>query len=95
MTRNGQAIEAHPLRDTVDAGIEFEPLLPGLVPLYEEREAAAAAGYRWADWQSLTVEERAAAVAFVRLRRLVALHQGDAMNQAIERRSRQQQAQRG
>lgn len=86
VTRNGEAIETLPVRDTVTTGIDYASLLPGLVPLYEEREAAVYGHYRWRDWQNLPAEERAAAVAHFRLHRLIDLHQHDALNTAMERR---------
>lgn len=91
MTRNGEPIETVTVREVIQTGIEFDALLPGLVPLYEEREAATYGHYTWREWRTeLEPEERAAAVAQYRLHHLVTLHQNDAMNAAMERRSRQQ-----
>ncbi len=95
MTRNGEPIETLSIRDTVATGIAYEPLLPGLVPLYEEREAAVFGHCAWRDWAALPVEERAAAVAHYRLHRLVELHSTDAMNRAMERRMRLREGSRG
>lgn len=91
MTRNGEPLEALALRDAIVTGIEYDAVLPGLVPLYEEREAAVFGHYRWTDWQALAPEERAAAVAHFRLHRLVEMHSSDAVSRAMERRARQQQ----
>lgn len=85
------ALQLVTIHDVVMTGIEYEPLLPGLVPLFEEREAAVFSHYRWADWVDLPTQERAAAVAHFRLHGLIALHQADALNAAMERRNRQQQ----
>lgn len=70
-------------------------LIPGLVPMYEEREAAIHNHYSPTAWHDLDYRERAAAVAFHRLSRLVEMHQSDAVTQAMDRRSRQQRQQQG
>lgn len=57
----------------------------GLVPAFEERTAAIASGYTWPEWANLPVRERASAVAFHRLSRLIGLHSQDAVQVAMER----------
>jgi hypothetical protein len=69
--------------------------MPGTVPEYEERETARFLRYHWSDWQRLPMRERAMGVAQHRLSRLIALHESDALNEEMERRSRRAQRQRG
>ena len=92
MTRNGETILNHPLGGTVRTGIEYEALVPGLVPEIEEREAARFNGYTWRDWLELERHERAAGIGHSRLTHLIALHQHDALREderlrALMRRS--------
>ena len=68
-------------------GIGFDALAPGLVPPFEEREAAVFAHYNWSAWQRLTPQERAECVAHYRLHRLVEAHQQDAVNAAVKRKT--------
>ena len=88
MSRNGEPIESIEIKDLVYTGIDMEPLLPGLVPLYEEREAAFYCNYSWREWQQLEPYERAENVAHFRLKRLIDLHNADAMNVASAQRQR-------
>lgn len=59
-------------------GITLGIDLPGLVPPYEEYAAMVNAHYNRQDWLSLGPDDRAQAVAFYRLSRLVSLHEADA-----------------
>lgn len=79
------------LRESVKTGIEYDTLFPGLVPPYEEREAALFSGYTPTAWRELDPEERAMCVAHHRLHNLIALHQSDAVHSEIGRRSRNRQ----
>lgn len=63
---------------TVNSGLVFEPVIPGLVPEIEEREACRFNGYTWHDWHDLPKEERVDAVAHFRLIKLIDMHQADA-----------------
>lgn len=67
----------------------------GLVPAFEEREAAITSGYTWPEWTGLSVRERASAVAFHRLERLIGLHAHDAVQSKMERERKQTEANRG
>lgn len=87
VTRNGQPIELVSVRDVVDTGIEYESVMPGMVPLFEEREAAIYCRYNWSEWRALDFEERAYAVAQYRMHTIVAQHQHDAVSTAMDRRS--------
>jgi hypothetical protein len=79
------------LQDTVDTGIELGGLLPGMVPLFEEREACCQSNYTWRQWQRLNGEERAEAVAHYRIRLILNLHRDDAMNKEMKRRNRRKE----
>ena len=76
---------------TVATGIEYRTRLPGLVPEFEEREAARFGHYTWVAWQQLTYEDRAFGVAHYRTHILVELHQNDAQSKELERRQRNAQ----
>jgi hypothetical protein len=76
------------LQDTIDTGIVLGGLLPGMVPLFEEREASCQSNYTWKAWQRLTGEERAEAVAHYRIKLILNLHRDDAMNKEMKRRNR-------
>lgn len=93
VTRNGQPIELVPVRDVIATGIVYAPLMPGLVPLFEEREAAVYAHYSWMQWRELDPEERATVVAQYRMHAVIAQHQNDAVSLAMERRRARQQSQ--
>lgn len=79
MARDGTAITEAYARTGVATGITFGIELEGLVPPYEEYAAMVAANYNAREWQTLSAGERAQAVAFYRLSKLVDLHQGDAV----------------
>lgn len=74
-------------------GIRYKSLAPGLVPIFEEREAAHYARYNFLQWRTLTPLERAEGVAHYRLSTLVRLHQDDAVNAEMERRQRRSKGQ--
>ena len=83
----------HPLR-TLDTGITYGRLLPNVVPEVEEREAARFNGYNWKEWQELSRQERVDGVAYFRIRRFIEMHQQDAQDRDMERRTRRAQARR-
>ncbi len=87
MVRAGTDITEATARTGVETGITFGIELEGLVPPYEEYAAMVAAHYNSISWQTLTAEERARAVAFYRLARLVNLHESDAVAQHAQRAS--------
>ncbi len=60
--------------------------MPGLVPEYEEREAARFGLYNWTQWQFLDTKEKASIVAQKRMANLIRLHQEDAVFIEGERR---------
>lgn len=92
--RNGEPIELVPMRRSVSTGIGFsDPRLEvGLIPEYEEREAAAYEHVPWDRWLVLPVQERAAGVAHYRLQHLIAMHSQEAVQLAEERLQKRMQA---
>ena len=79
----------------VRTGIEIAAPVPGLIPEYEEREAARFGLYRWEDWSALPVEERVRGVAHFKMHSLISLHEGEALNQHIEAESKRNAARSG
>lgn len=73
-------------------GISYGRVLPGLVSEFEEREAAAHSGYNWREWQAVSHDEKADAIAYCRLRRLVDMHSRDAVEADSRRRERARRA---
>lgn len=88
VAKNGEAIQQAAIRRMVTTGIEFHRLLPELVPLYEEREAATFSHYNFNEWQALHYSEKAMAVAHYRLSRLVGIHEEEARQKALDRLNR-------
>ncbi len=62
----------------VATGISFTAQMPGMVPEFEERQAARHCGYTWRTWSELARGERIDGVADYRLTRMVELHSNDA-----------------
>lgn len=79
-----------PVRNRLNTGIAFEDMRMelGLVPEYEEREAAAYTSCPWHEWQRLPTEERAAGIAHFRLHLLLGIHTQDAAERDRERKAR-------
>lgn len=63
-------------------------MIPGLVPVWEERDAAVKNGYNFTEWRELDSAERAYAIAYYRAARLIEIHQSDATSAEMERWSR-------
>jgi hypothetical protein len=66
-------------------GLEIQPLLPGLVPELECREAAVYVHVPWSEWIELDARDRASAVAHYRTQLLIKAHIDDASSKAHER----------
>jgi hypothetical protein len=58
------------------------------VPQIEEREAARFSGYTWKEWQGLAYDEGVDCVAYFRIRRRIEMHQQDAQEKEIRRKTR-------
>lgn len=66
----------------------MQSFLPGMVPAFEEREAARFGWYNWRQWRRLEAEERADVVAHYRLHRLIELHNHDVVSREMKKRSK-------
>lgn len=77
-------ITEYQLARRVNTGIEIKSP-SGVVPEYEEREAAIFAHYNWTQWVELTWQERAQIVAHYRLHLLIQGHVDEAVGKAQER----------
>ncbi len=69
----------------METGLTIPSQVPGLVPEFEEREAATAERYTWTDWQQLPYAERVDGVAHYRLHLLISLHRQDAADRHAAR----------
>jgi len=63
----------------VETGIAYRIQLQGCVSFYEEYAAMVEANYSTNEWEQLSSFEKADAVAHYRLKRFIALHEGDAI----------------
>lgn len=62
--------------------------MAGLISEVEDRDSARFNGYSWREWQKLPYQDRIDGVAYHRLRRLIEMHEEDAVTREVERRSR-------
>lgn len=87
MTRNGEPIEALPPKRRVETGIAYDDIRIelGLISEFEERDVAHAYGYRWDEWNSQSVRERAAHVAHSRIASLIRINVDDAAEEHARR----------
>ena len=76
------------LQGTIRTGISFSRLLPSLVPVYEEREAARFGNYNWSQWGVLDNTEKALGIAHYRLYQLIELNKSDAVHKDIKKQER-------
>ena len=63
----------------VQTGIRHRMTIPGIVPEIDERDAARFSGYTWSEWDALPYDERAGAVAYHRVSRLIEMHVNEAV----------------
>lgn len=92
ITRNGEPISAEQLRHRVRTDLDFDAPLNGLVPPYEEHEAAAASGVPWDRWRALAWWDRARVILWHRYHRLVEASVQDAAYTQAEREGRRRSA---
>ncbi|GAF79301.1 unnamed protein product [marine sediment metagenome] len=64
---------------TVDTGIAYGVQIRGCIPFFEEYEAMVKANYNEYEWRGLRPIDRAVAVAYLRLQKVINLHEGDAV----------------
>ncbi len=60
--------------------------MKGVVPFFEEYDAMISANYNSTEWKDLPPLERAEAVAHLRLRKHINLHESDALKTDMKRR---------
>ena len=65
----------------------IEGIAPGLLPEYEEREAARFNGYRWTEWCALPRGERIHGVGYYRVHLLVGIHVDEKSAQEMRRQA--------
>ena len=87
MMKDGTSLTTPPDK-AVTTGVSTAPLLPGFVPVFEEHEARLAAGYHLPEWEALEPAQRVLEMAHFRARRLVHMHEEDAVARAIEKRGK-------
>ncbi len=88
VTRHGEPISLLPLNQTVNTGVRYSAIVPGLVPEIEERDAGRFNGYTWHEWRTLHYAERVDNIAYYRLSRLIDMHKEDAVATETRRKSR-------
>ena len=88
MTRHGEPILELLPSQTVQTGVRYSALVPGMVPEVEERDAARFNGDTWAEWRKLSYDERVTGVAYYRLSRIIEMHKEDAVATEVKRKSR-------
>jgi hypothetical protein len=71
--------------NTVSTGIRYANQVRGIVPDFEEYDAMIMAGYNTIEWKELNYMEKADAVAYMRLKKLIELHSNDAVQRNIEK----------
>ena len=62
--------------------------MAGIISEVEDRDSSRFNGYSWREWQTLSYQDRVDGVAYYRLRRLIDMHEEDAVSSEVERRSR-------
>lgn len=83
------------MKQGIKTGIQQIAVLEGLVPEFEEREAAIYNGYTWKEWLEFDLLDpfgrwhRASGIAAYRMHFLQEAHINDAQNEDMERRSHQ------
>lgn len=66
----------------------------GVVPFFEEYDAMVEAEYNQDEWKKVSYVEKAEAVAYHRLKRLIGLHENDAVQRHYERQQRKMRKRR-
>lgn len=90
--KDGEPIQNYHLRRSLQTGIEFQPVVQGIAPELEVREAASFSGYSWKDWQTLSYDDQVDCVAYLRVRRFLDLIRSEVEAAAYEKDARQSRA---
>ncbi len=88
VTRHGEPILDLLPSQTVNSGVSYNALIPGMVAEIEERDSSRFNGYTWAEWRKLSYDERVTGVAYYRLSRVIEMHKEDAVATELRHRSR-------
>ena len=83
--RNNRPIIEITPKNTINTGIDYGRLIRGIVPIYEEYDAMIEGGYNTIEWAALNYMDKVDAVAYRRLKRLIGLHENDAVQKYHER----------
>jgi hypothetical protein len=76
------------LEHGVSAGIVWQALAPGMVPVYEEHSARLRAHISLSEWTGMSPMERAVAIALDRVGRAIENQQAEAEIRHMERKSK-------
>ncbi len=87
VSRFGERIDQLPASSGVNTGITYDAQIKGVVPFFEEYDAMVAANYNAIEWKNLPPSDRAEAVAHLRLRKHINLHESDALKTDTNRRT--------
>jgi len=87
VSRNGQPIHDLPAGSSIHTGIGFRVQLRGLVSWFEEFDAMVEARHTPESWERLKPPEKADAVARYRLKRVIMLHENDALESYLRRKA--------
>ncbi|KKM90668.1 hypothetical protein LCGC14_1236220 [marine sediment metagenome] len=79
VSRDGIPIEKLDVATSIQTGIAYDIQIPGLVPFFEEYEAMVRANCNDEQWGNVHYSDKAKAVAFHRLKKIINLHEGDAV----------------
>ncbi len=79
VSRDGIPIKKLDVATSIQTGIAYDIQIPGLVPFFEEYEAMVRANCNERQWGDIHYSEKAKAVAFHRLKKIINLHEGDAV----------------
>lgn len=86
--RNNRSIIELKPKGTINTGIRYATQIKGVVPFFEEYDAMVEAGFNVIEWENLDYVEKADAIAYRRLKRLIGLHENDAVQRYHERMAR-------
>lgn len=86
--RGGKPILEAGLKGTISTGIRYTYQIRNVVPFFEEYDAMVKAGYNTTEWNNLEYMTKVEAVAYQRLKKLIGLHENDAVQTYHERMTR-------
>lgn len=87
VSRHEYPIHEIPAGGTVFTGIRYRVHIQGVVPWFEEHDAMVAANHTQQSWDDLGYRQQAEAVAHYRLKRMISLHENEAVDSHAKRRA--------